>query len=130
LSTKLTVMEEYSDRHLDSYWIVFDEPVITRPRLAVLPVADAIGKLLPDHAERRRLVYQLAAAPQLIEALEATNELALELMGRAARIDRKLLVATKSPDEGVELGEIVRLRQQVSRNRSILEALKQKAQER
>jgi len=130
VSTKLMVLESYHDKQLDSYWIVFDEDVVTRPRLAVLPIQDVFGKPLPDTAERHRLAYQLAAAPQLAEALEATNRLALELMERAVRIDRKLLVATKSPDEGVELGEIVRLRQQVSRNRSILEALKQKAQER
>jgi len=121
---KLTVLEEYGDKRVDSYWIVFDEPEVMRARLAIVPIRDALGALIPGHEERRRLVYELAAAPELREALEATNALALELMERAARIDRKLLKATGSPDEGVELGEIARLRGQISRNRSILETLK------
>lgn len=120
VSTKLVVLKEYQDKRLDSYWIIFDDPEITRPRLAVFPIADALGKPLPDIAERRQLVHQLAAAPQLVEALEATDGLALELMERAARIDRKLRKATKAPDDGIELGEVVRLREQLGRNRAVL----------
>lgn len=125
MSTKLAVMREYRAKQLDSYWIIFNEPEITRPRLAVFPVADALGKPLPDREERRRLVYQLAIAPEMVEALETTNALALELMARAARLDRMLQEATKAPDEGVELGEIVRLRQQLGRNREVLDKQKQ-----
>jgi len=122
VSAKLAVMREYRNKQLDSYCIVFNEPEITRPRLATFPVADALGKQLPDREERRRLVHQLAIAPEMVEALAATNTLALELMERAARLDRMLREATKAPDERVELGEIVRLRQQLSRNRTILAA--------
>ena len=122
MSAKLAVMREYRNKQLDSYCIVFNEPEITRPRLATFPVADALGKQLPDREERRRLVHQLAIAPEMVEALAATNTLALELMERAARLDRMLREATKAPDERVELGEIVRLRQQLSRNRTILAA--------
>jgi hypothetical protein len=126
---KLKVLEHFTGRNLDGYWIVFDEPEVTRAYLAAFWLRDALGTLLPDHEERRRLVYQLANAPRMAEVLEDTNRLALELMERAARIDRKLRKATKSPDDGVELGEIVRLREQLGRNRAVLAEAKQKGDE-
>jgi hypothetical protein len=116
---KLKVLEHFSGQNIDGYWIIFDEPEVTRAYLAAFWIRDALGQLLPDHEERRRLAYQLAAAPELIDALEATNTLALELMDRAARIDQELRKATELPDDGVELGEIVRLREQLGRNEAV-----------
>jgi hypothetical protein len=72
---------------------------------------------LVETAEPAAPVYLWAR--ELKQELEKTNEFALELMHRAATIDRKLLEATGSPLE-CELGEIVRLRQQLGRNRMIL----------
>lgn len=61
----------------------------------------------------------LVAAPDLLVELQNTNALVLELMTRAASIDRKLLELTKSIQRH-ELGEIVRLRQQIAKNQAVI----------
>lgn len=63
--------------------------------------------------------YLVAAAPKLLEELERTAGLALELMERAAEIDRKL-IAKDGREPDCELGEIVRLRMQLGRNRAAI----------
>jgi hypothetical protein len=76
---------------------------------------DYAGWIAATHADN---------APALEQALKATAELAYELMHRATEIDRKLIEKDgRQPD--CELGEVVRLRQQLSKNRVLLGEPKQ-----
>lgn len=76
--------------------------------------------VITDGIQDEQQARLIAAAPELLAELSATADLAYELMQRAQEIDRRLLEATKSPAPGVELGEITRLRQQLSRNRAAI----------
>lgn len=83
-----------------------------RSRLATLTEAGHAAKVGP----------MFAAAPELMAELKRTGELALELMERAARIDR-MLAEAKGATLDCELGEIARLRGQLSRNNTLIDAL-------
>lgn len=72
-----------------------------------------------DRANAAHIVRCVNAHEELLEALERTSVFALELMDRAAKIDRMLLETKGKPWE-IELGEIVRLRQQLGRNRAAI----------
>lgn len=61
----------------------------------------------------------IQAAPDLLDEIERTNAIALELVERCARLDRQLIEATNSTCDG-EVGEIVRMRQQIDRNRALI----------
>lgn len=57
-----------------------------------------------------------------LAALSTTEQLCLELMEQAQRIDAKLIAATSGnvTETGCELGEIARLRGQLSKNRALI----------
>jgi hypothetical protein len=61
----------------------------------------------------------LAQAPAMRRALRETADLARELMARAMRVDALLCGATGSRLE-VELGEVARMRAQLSRNEALI----------
>lgn len=58
----------------------------------------------------------IATAPDLLAELQRTASYAIELMERAARLD-KLLAEANGATLDHELGEVIRMRQQLSRNR-------------
>lgn len=62
----------------------------------------------------------IARAPNLLAELKATETLCLELMKRAAAVDRRLHLALELEQE-VELGELTRMRSQLSKNRQVIE---------
>ena len=72
-----------------------------------------------------RLNRDRATIDSLIDAIKVSNDLAFELMERAAAIDEKLCVL-KAASRDCELGQIVRMRQQISRNRALIEGLQAK----
>lgn len=61
---------------------------------------------------------------KLVAALEDTATLAYELMERAAKIDRAL-IAKDGREPDCELGEVMRLRGQLSKNRAALQSAKE-----
>lgn len=58
----------------------------------------------------------ISAAPELLEALRQTERLADELMQRCNRLDALLLEANHASGDGIELGEVRRMRAQFERN--------------
>jgi hypothetical protein len=59
----------------------------------------------------------IAQAPAMREALRETAELARELMERATRLNAILL---EDEPPGMELGEVARMRAQLSRNEALI----------
>jgi hypothetical protein len=66
-----------------------------------------------------RLVAEQGKTADLLQALERTEALAYELMERCAGLDKRLHDATRQVQE-CELGELARMRGQLSANRAIV----------
>ncbi len=58
---------------------------------------------------------------KLIDAIAKSNKYALELMERAAKTDRMLFLATNNQREpDYELGQVIRMREQIGRNNVLI----------
>ena len=119
---------ESGNKHADLFIIESDE----RSTMATLEVWElnrdpkwrtanpkAIAERIETMVEVEANAKLMCAAPNLAIELERTTALALELMDRAARIDRMLCKAMNGhrTEPDCELGEVSRLRVQIDRNR-------------
>jgi len=102
-----------------TYAVYAVEPVfpgtLTRPGgqpVCEIPRPDNDGRGMEEAEANARLI---AAAPELLARLKETEEVAIELMERAARLSYKAAI-----ESGMELSEIRRLRGQLSKNRAAI----------
>jgi len=107
-------------KHTPGPWSVSDTSILAGAygEYCIAVIEDDGGHEAPGE-EQEANAQLIAAAPELLAEMEHTCNFALELMARAAGIDR-LFLASQGKEPEYELGEVVRMRQQLGSNRAAI----------